>query len=308
MEKIVSLEGFPNISLLFGSYNHNLKLMKEAFNVKIIGRENLKVYGDEANVEKIPMVVDAIKECIERKGGITQPEVEEIITSFVQERVQESGDGNRRFLVQPRTDGQRNYMEAIRSHEIVFAIGPAGTGKTYLAVAMAIETLKRGKVRRIVLVRPAVEAGERLGFLPGSFEEKINPYLRPLYDALHDLLEYNTLKKYMEKDIIEIAPLAYMRGRTLESSFIILDEAQNTTGLQMKMFLTRIGICSRVVITGDITQVDLCKDERSGLIQAQTILHETEGVRFFYLTRQDIVRHPLVQKIVEAYEKNEKII
>ncbi|MBI4560890.1 MAG: PhoH family protein, partial [Candidatus Rokubacteria bacterium] len=209
----------------------------------------------------------------------------------------------RRFVI-PRTPGQKTYVEAMRSHDIVFAIGPAGTGKTYLAMAMAVENLTKGEVSRIILTRPAVEAGERLGFLPGDLYEKVHPYLRPLYDALYDMLEAEKVQALVEKGAIEVAPLAYMRGRTLNDSFIILDEAQNTTSEQMKMFLTRLGFNSKMVVTGDITQVDLPATRTSGLIEIQSVLRGIEGIRFVYFTEKDVVRHELVSAIIKAYEEH----
>jgi phosphate starvation-inducible PhoH-like protein len=207
--------------------------------------------------------------------------------------------------VRAQTSGQQRYLEAIEKHDVVFAIGPAGTGKTYLAVASAIEALSRNQVNRIVLVRPAVEAGERLGFLPGDLNEKVNPYLRPLYDALHDMLNPHQVARFSERGVIEIAPLAFMRGRTLNSAFVILDEAQNTTPKQMKMFLTRLGRDARAVITGDVTQVDLPDGDVSGLAHACEVLHAVDGVAFIHLEKRDIVRHPLVQRIVDAYDESE---
>jgi len=209
-------------------------------------------------------------------------------------------------VVRPRTRGQRLYVQAMRTHDIVFSIGPAGTGKTYLAMAMALSSLMRHEVARLVLCRPAVEAGESLGFLPGDLERKVNPYLRPLYDALHDMLGATDLARYVERDMIEIAPLAYMRGRTLSNSFAVLDEAQNTTHEQMKMFLTRLGRDSRTVVTGDITQIDLPRGKASGLVEAVGILAGTDGVAFAYLTKKDVVRHKLVQDIIDAYEVKER--
>ena len=219
-----------------------------------------------------------------------------------------SGNQEERALagrVRAMTTGQEKYLGAIKKHDIVFAIGPAGSGKTYLAVASAIESLSRNQVNRIVLVRPAVEAGERLGFLPGDLAEKVNPYLRPLYDALHDMLNPNQVARYIERGVIEIAPLAFMRGRTLNNAFVILDEAQNTTPKQMKMFLTRLGRDARAVVTGDVTQVDLPDGDLSGLAHAQEVLRDVDGVEFVKLDRQDIVRHPLVQRIVDAYDESE---
>jgi len=208
--------------------------------------------------------------------------------------------------IKPKTLGQKKYMEAMEKSDIVFAIGPAGTGKTYLAVAKAIDSLKKGIVQRIILTRPAIEAGEKLGFLPGTFMEKVDPYLRPLYDAMFDMLSFSKFQSYRERGIIEIAPLAYMRGRTLNNAFVILDEAQNTTHQQMKMFLTRIGFNSKAVITGDVTQIDLEKGKTSGLIEAAKILDGIEGITFVYLNKEDIVRHPLVKKIIKAYEEYER--
>jgi phosphate starvation-inducible PhoH-like protein len=206
--------------------------------------------------------------------------------------------------VTPRSKGQAAYLEAIRTHDIVFSIGPAGTGKTYLAVAMALSALRNGRVKKLILARPAVEAGEKLGFLPGDLEEKVNPYLRPLYDALNDMLDFAQVRKYVERDVIEVVPLAFMRGRTLNHAFVILDEAQNTTVGQMMMFLTRLGNRSQGVITGDVTQVDLPSNELSGLIHAERILASIEGIAFVHLTKGDIVRHRLVQEIVAAYERD----
>lgn len=311
MEKTISLEDFPNIPLLFGNYNKNIKRMREAFNVRIIARDNLRIYGDTQDIEKVSSVVAQIKDKIIKHGTISPMQIEEIIynvsekTNPSQSKNKNLDEHNNLVGVVGRTEGQKKYMQCIRENEIVFGIGPSGTGKTFLAVAMALEALKQEKVRKLVLVRPAVEAGEKLGYLPGDFQAKINPYLRPLYDALYNLLDFTTLKHYMTQGIVEIAPLAYMRGRTLESSFIILDEAQNSTESQMKMFLTRLGLNSRIVVTGDVTQIDLNNNETSGLVHAQKILKDVEGIKFYYLTKDDIVRHHLVQRIVEAYEREE---
>jgi phosphate starvation-inducible PhoH-like protein len=306
MEKIIPLDTFPNVPLLFGTYNRNIKLMSRAFKVNIIARDNLKVQGTPEAIEKIVKIVTEIETRWREHGKVNANEVEKIIADLATEDISTwHDDSEGKYPVRPRTPGQEAYMRAIQNNDIIFAIGPSGTGKTYLAVAMALEALRQGYVRRIILVRPAVEAGEKLGFLPGDFQAKIDPYLRPIYDALHDLIGYDKLKKYMEKDVIEIAPLAYMRGRTLESSFIILDEAQNTTMLQMKMFLTRLGINSKMVVTGDITQIDLPKREYCGLIHAQQTIKNIPGVSFFYLTPQDIVRHPIVQQVIQAYESAE---
>jgi len=311
MEKIISLDDFPNIPLLFGNYNKNIKRMREAFHVRIVARDNLKIYGEPKDVENLCMAVEEIKNKILKNGTISPMQVEEIIYKFTDHKpVTKKTDASTSVFhdhesvgVMARTPGQKKYMQSIRENEIVFGIGPSGTGKTFLAVTMALEALRQERVKKLILVRPAVEAGEKLGYLPGDFQAKINPYLRPLYDSLYNLLDYTTLKHYMSKGIVEIAPLAYMRGRTLESAFIILDEAQNTTESQMKMFLTRLGIHSRIVVTGDVTQIDLGINENSGLLHAQKILHNISGICFYYLTKDDIVRHRLVQKIVEAYEK-----
>lgn len=314
MEKTISLEDFPNIPLLFGNYNKNIKRMREAFNVRIIARDNLRIYGETQNIEKVSSVVAQIKDQIIKHGTISPMQIEEIIYKLSEKNNNNPSQAKNKRLdehndlvgVVGRTEGQKKYMQCIRENEIVFGIGPSGTGKTFLAVAMALEALKQEKVRKLVLVRPAVEAGEKLGYLPGDFQAKINPYLRPLYDALYNLLDFTTLKHYMTQGIVEIAPLAYMRGRTLESSFIILDEAQNSTESQMKMFLTRLGLNSRIVVTGDVTQIDLNNNETSGLVHAQKILKNVEGICFYYLTKNDIVRHRLVQRIVEAYERDEQ--
>lgn len=305
MEMILPLQDFPDLQLLFGSYNRNIKLLRKAFGVDIVARDNITIQGGKDSVEKTVKALLALQEHIARQKTIDPSQVEEIISRFAGERKNHL-HLRERFPVKPRNSRQQEYMKAIYEYDIVFGIGPAGTGKTFLGVAMAVDALNEGMVRKILLVRPAVEAGEKLGFLPGDYQAKIDPYLRPLYDALYCLVPYDRLKKYMERDIIEIAPLAYMRGRTLENAFIILDEAQNTTTTQMKMFLTRLGFNSKIIVTGDITQVDLPREERSGLIHARNILKEIDGVHIFYFTARDIVRHPLVQKIVEAYEQTEE--
>lgn len=306
MEHIISLQDFPDISLLFGTQNCNIKLMKKKFNVDILARDNLKVLGDAHSIECVASVVEQVKTKILKKGNISQKEIDSIIEKHSPQEEQpekQPVEESEYFPISPRTLGQKNYLSAMQKKDIVFAIGPAGTGKTHLAVAMALDALRKNVVRKLILVRPAVEAGEKLGFLPGDFQAKVNPYLRPLYDSLYDLGDYARVKKYMEKNIIEVAPLAYMRGRTLENAFIILDEAQNTTSGQMRMFLTRMGLHSKTVVTGDRTQVDLPAGQVSGLVEAERILQGVRGIEFAYLTQNDIVRHRLVQRIVDAYEK-----
>lgn len=300
--------------LLCGTRDENLKLMEKELGVEFVLRDNfLKIEGEEEVVERAEELIQEmlsqlhkgyipsfgeIKLVLKRIKTDEWAKMEEIETSVILL----TSRGKR---IRPRTRGQARYVEAIRNNDVVFSIGPAGTGKTYLAVAMAVAALEREEVVRIILTHPAVEAGEKLGYLPGRLEEKVEPYLRPLYDALYDLILADKFQGFLERGIIEIAPLAYMRGRTLNDAFIILDEAQNTTFEQMKMFLTRLGFGSRVVITGDITQIDLppC---RSGLLEVSSIFKEIEGIKIVYLTQADVVRHRLVQEIVMAYEKYEK--
>ena len=271
----------------------------------------LTLEGNAAAVEKAAKVISELSRILETRPSLTDAEIDGVIDAVTRDHQleTESSVGIEVFQkgrsIVPRTRGQERYIEAIRESDLVFGIGPGGTGKTYLAVAMALSDLKTGRFRKIVLARPAVEAGEKLGFLPGDMQEKVNPYLRPLYDALEDMMAFGQMQKYMSQDIIEVVPLAYMRGRTLNSSFIILDEAQNCTSSQMKMFLTRLGVSSKAVVTGDITQVDLPSGDVSGLVEVQTLLRGIEGIGFVYLTRRDIVRHRLVQEIVDAYESRE---
>ncbi len=298
----------PQLALiLFGPRDQHLRAIREAFSVRISHREgHVHVAGSEGEVASATRVLERLKALAERKGSLEADDVSRALSqvrgddSAALEEVIEVFTASRR--IRPRTAGQAHYIEAIRKHDIVFAIGPAGTGKTYLAVAMAVQALKRRMLRKIVLVRPAVEAGESLGFLPGDLQAKINPYLRPLQDALHEMIDHDQIKLFMEQDVIEVIPLAYMRGRTLSEAFIILDEAQNTTVPQMKMFLTRMGENSKIVIAGDITQVDLPTPTRSGLMDALTRLEDIEGIGFTRLSSSDIVRHRLVQEIVRAYD------
>ncbi|MCM8770387.1 MAG: PhoH family protein [Candidatus Omnitrophica bacterium] len=311
MEKIIRLENRNQLQSLFGRHDENIKLIEEAFRVKVISRgEELKVNGAKANVEKaLTLIGNLLKAIKEGQQHISKEDLHYMIKDSKSKAVFKPKKTEEAVLyfegkpIGPKTRGQREYVEAIKNYDIVFSIGPAGTGKTYLAMAMAVEALKNAKVRRIILTRPAIEAGESLGFLPGDLEEKISPYLRPLYDALYDMMDTDRIEKYLETGIIEVAPLAYMRGRTLNDAFIILDEAQNCTAEQMKMFLTRLGFDSKAVITGDITQSDLPGGKPIGLLQAQELLKDIEGIKFVYFTGADVVRHELVQKIIEAYQK-----
>jgi phosphate starvation-inducible PhoH-like protein len=293
---------------LFGSRDQHLRLIREALGVRLIARgDTMQIDGTEEQVSRADRVFQQLRQMLRSQGKISAEEVRTVL-----DVVQHGGDlqgpdnlgladvGRR---VRPRTDGQGRYVRAMRDNDLTFCFGPGGTGKTYLAVGMAVSMLRQAVVKRIVLCRPAVEAGERLGFLPGDLVAKINPYLRPLFDALHDMMEAEQVKRYMENDIIEIVPLAYMRGRTLNQAVIILDEGQNTTVPQMKMFLTRMGQGSKIIVTGDVTQVDLPKQTRSGLIDALHRFRDLERIGIIQLTEADIVRHPLVQQIVRAYEE-----
>jgi len=294
-----------------GSHDHYLRLIRKAFGVDIVVRGGVvMVEGQDENVAKAEQVLAEIQSRVKTFGRIRDGEVESLLHAAVGEReaIEAGHEPIRVFyrdrVIAPKSKGQEEYIDAIRDNDIVFCVGPAGTGKTYLAVAMAVSAVRDGMLRKIILVRPAVEAGEKLGFLPGTMQEKVNPYLRPLYDALNDMMEFGQVQKYIERDIIEVVPLAFMRGRTLNESFIILDEAQNTTAMQMKMFLTRMGVKSKAVVTGDATQVDLPTGEVSGLLDAQRLLKGVPGIAFIALKRGDIVRHRLVQEIVDAYERD----
>jgi len=296
---------------LFGPQDKFLRMIRKETAAVIHSRDaDILIEGPEEEVENVRQLFETLLQLIRRGRQPTEQDIR-YAWQLVRERKAHqllslfSEDVALTFRgkeIRPRTLGQRNYLSAIRKKDIVFGIGPAGTGKTYLAVVAAVAALKEGSVRKIVLTRPAVEAGERLGFLPGDMQEKVDPYLRPLYDALNDVMGPDGVGKALDRGLIEIAPLAYMRGRTLEDSFIILDEAQNTTPEQMKMFLTRLGIGSRMVITGDVTQIDLPRGIRSGLIEAERILRSVEEIGFVYFTEQDVVRHHLVQKIILAYQ------
>ncbi len=313
MEKIIKLESHKEAQGLFGSRDENIKAIEKEFKVKITLRgEHLKIGGTINNIKKASGLIEYMLTAIRSgQAQIGKADLFCLIANFNKGKaigsigIQDS-DITRSFSgkpIGPKTKGQHEYAEAIKNYDIVFGIGPAGTGKTYLAMASAVESLKKQEVRRIILTRPAIEAGESLGFLPGDMHEKISPYLRPLYDAIYDMMDAERVEKYLESGIIEAAPLAYMRGRTLNDAFIILDEAQNCTAEQMKMFLTRLGFDSKAVITGDITQSDLPDGKPIGLLQAQDILKEIAGIKFIYFTGFDVVRHALVQRIIEAYDK-----
>ncbi len=309
MKETVLLRDRRETELVHGLNDVNLKLLKRVFDVSITSREGvITIDGDEPGVAKTARVLEEIKSRAELGGTVGPAEVEDVIEAVRSGVDLKTVDRIEVFRkeapVVPRTRGQERYVAAMRSADVVFSIGPAGSGKTYLAVAMAASALRAGRVHRIILVRPAVEAGEKLGFLPGDMREKVDPYLRPLYDALNDMIEFDRLQQFLERSIIEVAPLAFMRGRTMNHSFIILDEAQNATIGQMKMFLTRLGASSKAVITGDVTQTDLPPAELSGLSHAWNLLRGIAGIEFVELTGRDIVRHRLVQDIVDAYQKD----
>jgi phosphate starvation-inducible PhoH-like protein len=308
----LTLDGRDEAVQLFGSRDQHLRLIREALGgARIVARGDiLHVEGTDEQVSQAERVFQQLRGMVARQGKLSPEDVRTVLT-VVQRGGEPGGPQNLTLVeagrhVRPRTDGQGRYVQAMRENDVILCIGPAGTGKTYLAVGMGVTMLRQGLVRRIVLVRPAVEAGERLGFLPGDIVAKINPYLRPLFDSLNDMLDPDQVKRYMDNDIIEIVPLAYMRGRTLNNAVIILDEGQNTTIPQMKMFLTRMGNGSKIIVTGDVTQVDLPRQMRSGLMDAAHRLRNLERVAIVHLSEQDIVRHPLVTQIVKAYEETEK--
>lgn len=312
--KNITINDYKIAMNFFGRNDRNLKLLEELLSIDLIGRGNeIRLIADKKEVEEKEKIIKRIISITTEDRELTPREVKYAVellkrnpdvnlNEIYNEVIQENYKGRK---IKAKTLGQKLYIESIKSRDIVFSIGPAGTGKTYLAMVMAVKSLLNKSVSRIVLTRPAIEAGENLGFLPGDMQDKVDPYLRPLYDALYDILGPEKSKLYQEKDIIEVAPLAYMRGRTLDDSFVILDEAQNTSPEQMKMFLTRIGFNSHAVITGDITQIDLPRSSNSGLIQVRKILRGIKGIEFVYLTNQDVVRHELVKDIIKAYERYE---
>lgn len=313
MSEVTKLLMLPSehVQNVFGQFDSFVQKIEKTLDVSVISRdENLKIIGTEGNTQRAVSVFMQLIELSKRGNIITEQNVDYALSLAMENREKEilSIDSDtichtiQGKPVKPKTLGQKDYVDAIRKNMIVFGIGPAGTGKTYLAMAMGITAFKSGEVSRIIMTRPAIEAGEKLGFLPGDLQSKVDPYLRPLYDALYQIMGADTFLKNMEKGLIEVAPLAYMRGRTLDNAFIILDEAQNTTPAQMKMFLTRIGFGSKVIITGDSTQKDLAPGQVSGLDIAEKVLKNVDDISFCYLTSRDVVRHPLVQKIVKAYE------
>jgi len=313
MEKIIKLDTHRETQAFFGLHDENIKTIEKEFKVEIVLRgEHLKISGESRNIKQASSFIEhALTALRSGQAELGKADLYCLIANFDRGKKNSTVDiqnsniaySSRGKQIGPKTNTQAEYVEGIKKYDIVFGIGPAGTGKTYLAMACAVEALKKQEVRRIILTRPAIEAGESLGFLPGDMYEKISPYLRPLYDALYDMMDAERIEKYLETGIIEVAPLAYMRGRTLNDAFIILDEAQNCTAEQMKMFLTRLGFDSKAVITGDITQSDLPDGKPLGLLQAQDILKDIAEIKFIYFTGFDVVRHALVQRIIKAYDK-----
>lgn len=319
VEKRIRISGVDPLSLL-GINDSNLQIISDRFDANIIVRgDNITIKGNEDETARVEKVFKELMYVLD-KTGVLRPDDVVTVVELVSGEGEAAGASEtgtstqadnrdvvvlsaRNDLIKPKTPGQRQFVRAVQKNDVVFAVGPAGTGKTYLAVAMAVAALRNKEVQKIVLTRPAVEAGESLGFLPGDLKEKVIPYLRPLYDALDDMLPQDKLKLYVEKNVIEIAPLAYMRGRTLSNAFVILDEAQNASAMQMKMFLTRLGVNSKAIITGDITQIDLPQKSLSGLVEIQKVLKGVEGISFVYLEKTDVVRHKLVKDIIDAYEK-----
>lgn len=314
-EQIISIERMEQAISLFGSFDENIKIIEKEFDVSIISRgTELKVTGEAENVSLASRAIGGMMNMISKGETLNEQNVlyvislvregnEDKLSSMSNDCICISAKGK---PVKPKTLGQKKYVESIKNNTVVFGVGPAGTGKTYLAVAMAVTAFRSKEVNRIILTRPAVEAGEKLGFLPGDLQQKVDPYLRPLYDALFDMLGAENFQRYQERGNIEVAPLAYMRGRTLDDSFIILDEAQNTTREQMKMFLTRLGFNSKMVVTGDITQIDLPDGKKSGLVEATRILKNINGIDTIRFTEKDVVRHRLVQDIIKAYRNTEE--
>jgi phosphate starvation-inducible PhoH-like protein len=307
----ITLEQPDKKLALFGTADRHLRLIRDTFGIQVMGRDDeIRLTGQPEQVGKAAGVLEQLQRKLRRQDWLSIEEVSQAIGKAADQNDSATSDSIDTYAkshsVKPKTDGQKRYIEAIFNHDLTFCIGPAGTGKTYLAVAVAANLLKNGKARRLVLARPAVEAGERLGFLPGDLQAKVNPYLRPLFDALHDMMDFEQVKRFMVNDVIEVIPLAFMRGRTLNDSVVILDEAQNTTASQMLMFLTRLGHDSKMIVTGDVSQVDLPEHTRSGLVDATDKLRGIKGIAMIELQRDDIVRHRLVQNIVNAYERAHK--
>ena len=312
IEQVLQIEKIEQVLILFGNADQNAKIIEEHFGVHLVCRgTEVKITGESEAVSKAQRTVDTLLAMIAKDGTLSEQNVRYVITLVEQGSEQSMVQMNNSCIavtvkgkpVKPKTLGQKKYTDAIQNNTITFGIGPAGTGKTYLAVAMAVRAFRDEQVSRIILTRPAVEAGEKLGFLPGDLQDKVDPYLRPLYDAMFDMMGPENFQRNMEKGCIEVAPLAYMRGRTLDDSFIILDEAQNTTPEQMKMFLTRLGFNSKAIVTGDVTQIDLPNAGRSGLIEAVKVLKNIDDIAIMCLTEKDVVRHKLVQDIITAYER-----
>ncbi|MEO6884233.1 MAG: PhoH family protein [Bacteroidia bacterium] len=313
-EKLIVIESIPPIEL-YGVNDSKMDLIRKYFpKLKIIARGySIKIIGDDEEISRFEKKLNLLIEHFDKYGNITENNIERLMSENGDEKMKQPEDtndalvfGNNGLIVKARTLNQRKMVESCAHNDMLFAIGPAGTGKTYTAVALAVRALKNKEVKKIILTRPAVEAGENLGFLPGDLKEKLDPYLQPLYDALHDMIPAEKLTSYLESHIIQIAPLAFMRGRTLDNAFVILDEAQNSTESQMKMFLTRMGSSAKFVITGDVTQVDLPKNQPSGLINAIKILENVEGIDFVFLDENDVIRHKLVKKIILRYEETKK--
>lgn len=308
----MQIEQIEHVLVLFGNADQNIKIIEEHFGVNIVCRgTEVKITGESEAVSKAQRTIDTLLAMIQKDGNLSEQNIRYVMTLVEQGSEQSMVQMNNSCIavtvkgkpIKPKTLGQKKYIDAIENNTITFGIGPAGTGKTYLAVAMAVRSFRDEQVSRIILTRPAVEAGEKLGFLPGDLQDKVDPYLRPLYDAMFDMMGPENFQRNMEKGCIEVAPLAYMRGRTLDDSFIILDEAQNTTPEQMKMFLTRLGFNSKAIVTGDVTQIDLPNAGRSGLIEAVKVLKNIDDIAIMKLTEKDVVRHKLVQDIITAYER-----
>lgn len=315
-ETAITIADMEHIHTIFGDFDCNINLIQKEYNVSVFSRgDEIKIVGEQNNVNSARKVLESLVTLLEKREEITEQSIRYVISMVndgVENEVGElAGDcvcvSYTGKPIKAKTLGQKKYVEAIKKNTVVFGVGPAGTGKTYLAVALAVRAFKANEVTRIILTRPAVEAGEKLGFLPGDLQNKVDPYLRPLYDALHDMMGAEAFQRNLERGSIEVAPLAYMRGRTLDDSFIILDEAQNTTAEQMKMFLTRLGFNSKMVITGDVTQIDLPTEKKSGLVEAVKILKNIEGIATTRFSEKDVVRHRLVQEIVKAYEKYNEV-